>query len=59
MNLEHTYILTIAGHDPSGGAGMTSDIKTFEAHGLVWFESVCTAVTVQNDVAFKQLCVGG
>ncbi|RKF04629.1 hydroxymethylpyrimidine/phosphomethylpyrimidine kinase [Tenacibaculum lutimaris] len=50
-----TYILTIAGHDPSGGAGLTSDIKTFEAHGLYGL-SVCTAVTVQNDVDFKE-CV--
>jgi hydroxymethylpyrimidine/phosphomethylpyrimidine kinase len=45
-------ILTIAGHDPSGGAGITSDIKTFEAHGLYGL-SVCTAVTIQNDVEFK------
>ncbi|MDO5970699.1 hydroxymethylpyrimidine/phosphomethylpyrimidine kinase [Flavivirga aquimarina] len=48
-----TYILTIAGHDPSGGAGLTSDIKTFEAHGLYGL-SVCTAITVQNDIDFKQ-----
>ncbi|MCD8407572.1 hydroxymethylpyrimidine/phosphomethylpyrimidine kinase [Tenacibaculum dicentrarchi] len=46
------YILTIAGLDPSSGAGITSDIKTFEAHGLYGL-SVCTAVTVQNDIAFK------
>ncbi|RXJ45738.1 hydroxymethylpyrimidine/phosphomethylpyrimidine kinase [Gelidibacter gilvus] len=49
---KHKYILTIAGHDPSGGAGITSDIKTFEAHGLYGL-SVCTAITVQNDVKFK------
>lgn len=49
------YILTIAGLDPSSGAGITSDIKTFEAFGLYGL-SVCTAVTVQNDVAFKS-CV--
>lgn len=49
------YILTIAGLDPSSGAGITSDIKTFEAHGL-YGVSVCTAVTVQNDVDFKN-CV--
>ncbi len=49
------YILTIAGLDPSSGAGITSDIKTFEAHGLYGL-SVCTAVTVQNDVNFKN-CV--
>ncbi|WP_159023393.1 hydroxymethylpyrimidine/phosphomethylpyrimidine kinase [Formosa sp. L2A11] len=47
-----TYILTIAGLDPSSGAGITSDIKTFEAHGLYGL-SVCTAVTVQNDIDFK------
>ena len=46
------YILTIAGLDPSSGAGITSDIKTFEAHGLYGL-SVCTAVTVQNDIDFK------
>ena len=46
------YILTIAGLDPSSGAGITSDIKTFEAHNLYGL-SVCTAVTVQNDVVFK------
>ncbi|MFB9056836.1 hydroxymethylpyrimidine/phosphomethylpyrimidine kinase [Mariniflexile ostreae] len=50
-----TYILTLAGHDPSAGAGLTSDIKTFEAHGLYGL-SVCTAITVQNDVDFKH-CV--
>ncbi|MGY5351947.1 hydroxymethylpyrimidine/phosphomethylpyrimidine kinase [Wenyingzhuangia sp. IMCC45533] len=50
---EHKYILTIAGHDPSGGAGLTSDIKTFEAHGFYGL-SVCTAITIQNDVDFKE-----
>ncbi|NMH86004.1 hydroxymethylpyrimidine/phosphomethylpyrimidine kinase [Flavivirga algicola] len=50
---ETKYILTIAGHDPSGGAGLTSDIKTFEAHSLYGL-SVCTAVTIQNDIDFKQ-----
>lgn len=53
LNLKNqNYILTIAGLDPSSGAGITSDIKTFEAHGLHGL-SVCTAVTVQNDIAFK------
>lgn len=48
---QKNYILTIAGLDPSSGAGITSDIKTFEAHQLYGL-SVCTAVTVQNDIAF-------
>lgn len=48
----NNFILTIAGLDPSSGAGLTADIKTFEAHGLYGL-SVCTAVTVQNDINFK------
>lgn len=46
------YILTIAGFDPSNGAGLTADVKTFETlkcYGL----SVCTANTVQNDIEFN------
>jgi hydroxymethylpyrimidine/phosphomethylpyrimidine kinase len=39
--------LTIAGSDPSGGAGIQADLKTFQAHG-VFGMSVITAVTVQN-----------
>ncbi|OEK06016.1 hydroxymethylpyrimidine/phosphomethylpyrimidine kinase [Flavivirga aquatica] len=48
----HKYILSIAGFDPSSGAGLTSDIKTFQAHGLYGL-SVCTSVTNQNDISFK------
>ncbi|MFG6685298.1 hydroxymethylpyrimidine/phosphomethylpyrimidine kinase [Mariniflexile sp. HNIBRBA6329] len=47
------YIITIGGLDPSSGAGITSDIKTFETYGLYGL-SVCTAVTVQDDASFKQ-----
>ena len=46
------YILSIAGFDPSSGAGLTSDIKTFQSFGLYGL-SVCTTVTVQNDINFK------
>ena len=52
---QKNYILTIAGLDPSSGAGITADIKTFEAHHLYGL-SVCTAVTVQNDTEFTD-CV--
>ncbi|NIJ43622.1 hydroxymethylpyrimidine/phosphomethylpyrimidine kinase [Wenyingzhuangia heitensis] len=55
MQNDKNYILTIAGFDPSSGAGITSDIKTIEAHNCYGL-SVCTAVTVQNDIAFKN-CV--
>lgn len=44
-------ILTIAGFDPSSGAGLTADIKTIEALKGYGF-SVCTANTVQNDISF-------
>ena len=39
--------LTIAGSDPSGGAGIQADLKTFHQFG-VYGESVITLVTVQN-----------
>ncbi|MEA5082542.1 MAG: bifunctional hydroxymethylpyrimidine kinase/phosphomethylpyrimidine kinase [Lachnospiraceae bacterium] len=40
-------VLTIAGSDTCGGAGIQADLKTFSAHGTYGM-SVITAVTVQN-----------
>ena len=40
-------VLTIAGSDPSGGAGIQADIKTITAHGL-YAMSAISALTVQN-----------
>ena len=39
--------LTIAGSDPSGGAGLQADLKTFHQH-RVYGASVVTLLTVQN-----------
>ena len=40
-------LLTIAGFDPSSGAGITADLKTFAAHGVFGI-SCATALTVQS-----------
>lgn len=50
----HPVALTIAGSDPSGGAGIQADLKTFHQFG-VYGESVLTLVTVQNTVALERV----
>ncbi len=40
-------LLTIAGFDPSSGAGVTADIKTIAAHGCYGVACI-TALTVQS-----------
>jgi len=46
-------VLTIAGSDPSGGAGIQADLKTFAAH-RVYGASVITALTAQNTQGVQQ-----
>jgi len=44
-------ILTIAGSDPVGGAGIQADLKTIESLGGICF-TVITAITAQNNSTF-------
>jgi hydroxymethylpyrimidine/phosphomethylpyrimidine kinase len=46
--------LTIAGSDPSGGAGIQADLKTFHQFG-VYGEAVITLLTVQNTVGVTRV----
>jgi len=46
--------LTIAGSDPSGGAGIQADLKTFHRFG-VYGESVITLLTVQNTQGVRRV----
>jgi len=47
-------VLTIAGFDPSSGAGVTADIKTIAAHGCYGISCI-TAMTVQSTSGVKQV----
>ena len=49
-----TVALTIAGSDPSGGAGIQADLKTFHQH-RVYGTSALTLVTVQNSVSVSRV----
>lgn len=44
---ERPYVMSIAGFDPSGGAGLLSDSKTFEQSKVMGL-GVCTALTLQT-----------
>jgi len=47
-------VLSIAGYDPSSGAGVTADIKTLAAHGCYGISCI-TALTVQSTTGVAQV----
>jgi hydroxymethylpyrimidine/phosphomethylpyrimidine kinase len=49
-------VLTIAGFDPSSGAGVTADIKTIAAHGCYGVACI-TAMTVQSTAGVRRVQV--
>lgn len=54
MSANRPFVLTIAGHDPSGGAGILSDIKTFEQH-QVYGLAISTGNTIQTENQFLDI----
>ena len=54
IQMKYTTVLSIAGSDCSGGAGIQADIKTISALGC-YAASIVTAVTVQNTCGVKNI----
>lgn len=54
MSNEQPIVLTIAGTDPSGGAGIQADLKTFAAHGCFGTSAV-TALVAQNTTGVQAI----
>ena len=53
--MKYNRVLTIAGSDSGGGAGIQADIKTITALKC-YAASVITAVTAQNTLGVQQIC---
>ncbi|GGA79154.1 hydroxymethylpyrimidine/phosphomethylpyrimidine kinase [Flavobacterium palustre] len=51
MSTNRPFVLSIAGFDPSAGAGVLADIKTFEQHQVYGF-AINTANTIQTENEF-------
>lgn len=54
MSADRPFTLSIAGFDPSAGAGVLADVKTFEQH-CVYGLSIITANTLQTESTFEEI----
>ncbi|HEU4789432.1 MAG TPA: hydroxymethylpyrimidine/phosphomethylpyrimidine kinase [Flavobacterium sp.] len=54
MSENRPIALTIAGFDPSGGAGVLADVKTFEQHKVYGF-AINTGNTIQTENVFHKI----
>ena len=54
MSANRPIVLTIAGFDPSGGAGILADVKTFEQHRVYGF-AINTGNTIQTENEFFEM----
>jgi hydroxymethylpyrimidine/phosphomethylpyrimidine kinase len=54
MSANRPIVLSIAGFDPTGGAGVLADIKTFEQHQVTGF-AIITANTIQTENKFDAI----
>jgi hydroxymethylpyrimidine/phosphomethylpyrimidine kinase len=54
MSTNRPLLLSIAGFDPTGGAGVLADIKTFEQHQVAGF-AIITANTIQTENKFQDI----
>jgi len=52
--MSQPFVLTIAGFDPSAGAGVLADIKTFEQHRVYGF-AINTGNTIQTENEFFEM----
>lgn len=54
MSQNRPFVISIAGFDPTGGAGVLADVKTFEQHCVYGF-AVNTGNTIQTENEFFEM----